>query len=243
MSTFHTIDTPQNVRIDLPLGSLSGRMGAYMIDGFIKLAWMIFWLILLVGAFEISGSYIIYFLVFIPVLLYTFLFERFYNGQTPGKMMMNLQVISVDGSKVSTGQYLIRWLFQIVDFYLLTYLVAIFSIGFGGKGQRLGDLVAGTMVISTKSPTVSMKFDPNKFDERYEVRYPQAEQLTMKEVQLIREILANTSDNQFHLVTKLAEKLEQNYNMTKLESSRDFLRRLISDKAFLEWDKAKILYE
>jgi uncharacterized RDD family membrane protein YckC len=77
---------------------------------------------------------------------YFFFFEWVTGGETPGKNMCALRVVGTDGRPVSVGQLFARNALRLVDwlpgFYLLGLLLAV-----GGRGQRLGDRVAGTVVV------------------------------------------------------------------------------------------------
>eukprot|EP01037_Dinobryon_pediforme_P008638 gene8638-8730_t len=58
---------------------------------------------------------------------------------------MKIRVISLDGNRPRFSQYLLRWLFRIVDFSVTSWLCGTLSIALTDKGQRLGDLVAGDL--------------------------------------------------------------------------------------------------
>lgn len=79
------------------------------------------------------------------VLLFPVLENR--NGQTLGKMLMKIRVVAIDGSKASFGQCLVRHLFDIIDALFLG-LVGILVASNNSMQQRVGDLVAKTIVVS-----------------------------------------------------------------------------------------------
>jgi len=80
--------------------------------------------------------------------LYFIYFER-KSGQTPGKKLFGLQVISFDQQTLSIQQVILRELARIVDVMLL--VPGIFTMIITEKNQRLGDLLAGTMVVRSRS--------------------------------------------------------------------------------------------
>src|SRR5690606_21050190 len=86
-------------------------------------------------------------IVTVPFLLYHPLFEILMNGQSPGKRQMKIKVVSLDGSSPTIGGYLMRWLFRLVEVFMLRGAVAMVTIAANGKGQRLGDIAAGTTVV------------------------------------------------------------------------------------------------
>src|SRR4029077_19753394 len=110
----------------------------------------------------------------IPFALYNLLFEIFMNGQSPGKRAMDIKVLRLDGTPATVGDYIMRWLFALVDVHLFSGLIAVLCIAIGGKGQRLGDMVAGTTVvkiIEEATVTASEVFVPQ--DTGYTAVFPQ----------------------------------------------------------------------
>jgi len=79
---------------------------------------------------------------------YYLLFEALRDGQTPGKRMRHLRVVRDGGFSVGFAASAVRNLMRIVDLQpLFTYLVGVGSIAFSKSGKRLGDIVAGTLVV------------------------------------------------------------------------------------------------
>ncbi|MCC7568943.1 MAG: RDD family protein [Candidatus Methanofastidiosa archaeon] len=71
------------------------------------------------------------------------------SGQTIGKRFMNIRVISADGSDLSYAQALVRSLLRIVDSLPTLYILGIILVIVTRERQRLGDMVAGSVVIRT----------------------------------------------------------------------------------------------
>jgi uncharacterized RDD family membrane protein YckC len=99
------------------------------------------------NGFELQGTaaFFTFFMIGIFWLLYYWLFEGMF-GATLGKLIMQVKVLRLDGSSVGLGKSLIRNLLRLIDgvgLYLVGFLVALFS----SKRQRLGDHVAGTIVV------------------------------------------------------------------------------------------------
>jgi hypothetical protein len=78
------------------------------------------------------------------------LFEIFARGQTPGKKALGISVINDDLSPVTLGTSLVRNLLRTVDFLPLFYLAGLITMLSNQRFQRLGDLAAGTLVISVR---------------------------------------------------------------------------------------------
>ncbi|RZL38121.1 MAG: RDD family protein, partial [Pedobacter sp.] len=146
------INTSQHVEIDYPVAGLGERVAAYLIDFGMFLIIYFFALI----AFAITGlensfnnsSIVILVIIFgICYVFYDFLCEVAFNGQSLGKKLLKIKVVSLDGGQASIGQYFIRWIFRIVDFTLTANLLGFISVAVSEKKQRIGDVVAGTTLI------------------------------------------------------------------------------------------------
>ncbi|MEQ8715242.1 MAG: RDD family protein, partial [Cyclobacteriaceae bacterium] len=151
--------TNQNIEINLDLASLGDRILAFIIDALIILMYII------IGAFLIGivegevAPVIVGGVLFTPLFFYSLLFEWFGNGQTPGKRFRNIRVIRSDGTAAGPAQYLLRWLLRPVDFGIYGS-IAVLSIIVTKNAQRLGDLVAGTLVISDKTSSSLEDYTP-----------------------------------------------------------------------------------
>ncbi len=140
------VRTTQNVFIHYPIASVGDRILAFLLDRLI----VVFYCIALAALFISTDMEVIWIwlmLLGVPFLFYFLFFEIVMDGQTPGKRAMSIKVIRIDGTPASIGDYLLRWIFSFVDFYILSGVIAVIIIAAGGKGQRLGDVVAGTSVI------------------------------------------------------------------------------------------------
>ena len=78
---------------------------------------------------------------------YFILFEWLLNGQTPGKRLLHIRVIKQGGYALRFFDTLLRNLLRVVDFLPLFYGVGLTSLLLTRDSQRLGDLVAGTLVV------------------------------------------------------------------------------------------------
>jgi len=78
---------------------------------------------------------------------YFILFEVLTNGQSPGKRLLHIRVIGLDGRPISFASAVIRNLLRIADWFPSTYLVGLIVMFCAGHSRRLGDLVAGTVVV------------------------------------------------------------------------------------------------
>ena len=78
---------------------------------------------------------------------YFILLEWLLNGQTPGKRLLHIRVIKQGGYALRFFDTLLRNLLRVIDFLPLFYGVGLTSLLFTRDSQRLGDLVAGTLVV------------------------------------------------------------------------------------------------
>ncbi len=122
-------------------------------------------------------------------VFYDLLCEIFMNGQSVGKRLMRIKVISLDGSQPSFGQYLIRWVFRIVDFTITQWLAALISVAITENKQRIGDIVAGTTLIKTTPRTQFHNIAFHPIQEEYTPVLSGVDQLTDRDIELVHEVL------------------------------------------------------
>jgi uncharacterized RDD family membrane protein YckC len=149
----HSIVTPEAVAVRVDIAELGSRVGAGLIDGLILGGVLIVIQILVgvagtVGLLGLGGDLAVsLYGVFLLLLAFGYhpFFEEIWNGQTPGKRAFGLRVIQTDGQPVGLGPVLLRNLLRPFD--VLLVLIGAFLILFTRRRQRLGDLVAGTIVV------------------------------------------------------------------------------------------------
>ncbi len=226
MPDYINIRTAQNVEITYKLAGLGNRVLGKLIDIIIMVGYMIA-ISFLLSSLNIDGWGASVF--FIPIMLYSLLFEFLNNGQTPGKSVTKSKVVSIDGSPLSLSQVLIRWLLQVIDTWILSGLPGIISIGSGDQQQRLGDRSAGTIVVSLKENTNLDQTAYVKVNEDYQPKYIQASQLKEKDIRILKSVLKDRSDNRYAIMTKAADKIQDLLNVKKTSSSQEFLNTIIKD--------------
>jgi len=223
------VNTAQNVNLEYNTANLGARIGAYCLDSLIKFSYILIISMLgsLMGMFD--SGYFFLGILYLPLMFYTLLFEILNNGQTPGKKSMDIQVVSADGAPTTFGQYFIRWLLGMVDFYIGMGMPALIAIGSSLKSQRLGDMAANTLVISIKKETRIEETAFHKLNEDYIPGYPTVANLSTKDIEVIKEVLRNKSDNSFQLLKQTSEKIESILQVERKESSRVFLQKVVMD--------------
>lgn len=188
------VRTTQNVFIAYPIGSVGDRILAFLLDRLILIAYTIFIVALFLNA-NMEVAWVWMMMLGLPWLFYHLLFEIFMNGQSPGKRVMKIQVVRLDGTPPTIGNYIMRWIFSFIDFYFLSGVIAVVMIAMGGKGQRLGDVVAGTSVvklIEQKEITSSDIFVSP--EDTYVPTFEQVIQLTENDIELIQRALEVNRD-------------------------------------------------
>lgn len=235
MSTI-AVNTSQNIDLDYDLSSVGERIVAGLIDYGILFAYLIIFLISIsFGKLGSTTTGILFFISFLPVCFYSLLSELFLQGQSVGKRVMKIKVISLNGGRASFGQYLIRWLFRLIDVWSFSGLVAVITIAVSNRKQRLGDLVAGTALVKTKSRTAfSQTLFTKVMDENYKVIYPEVSLLKDSDIQLIKEVLMNVQKNGNTLLALEAmRKIESILSIKSQHEPKIFLAIVLSDYNFV----------
>ncbi|MFI5207127.1 MAG: stage II sporulation protein M [Gemmatimonadales bacterium] len=145
------IETPESVIIELELAGLGSRFAAAIVDSLILvlLALVAILIYVVIGPGSTSGAWaaaIMVLVIFVIVAGYFALCEGLMNGQTPGKRQFGLRVVMDTGHPLTFGAAVSRNLVRIVDLQL-GYLVGCAFIFMHPHHKRLGDIVAGTIVV------------------------------------------------------------------------------------------------
>ncbi len=225
------IQTSQNVSLDYEVASVGDRILANLVDYAVYLGWGIFVVLLIstfVGFEKAHSTFIIIGFVYLPIVFYPLLTEYFLNGQTFGKRALNIRVVRLDGSKPTLGGYVIRWILMTADF-LFYYFVAIITIAINGKGQRLGDIAAGTTVVKTKRQISLNEVVAHDIPENYKVSFPEVSQLTDRDIETIRLVIKkNNLELTDTTALKISELLSVNYSTEAIR----FLKTIVNDYTF-----------
>lgn len=96
---------------------------------------------------SIAGALLVVFVFLVLPLAYWVLLETFWNGQTLGKRVVGIRVIRDDGSPVGFFPVLARALLRLLDLIPIVFPIDVVFMVMTRNGQRLGDIVAGTVVV------------------------------------------------------------------------------------------------
>lgn len=252
------INTVFNIDLEFETAPFHRRLLAYIIDFFLLIIYLYSLKSFLYDGLDISfrdyiGMDIL--IVSLPMFLYSLVCEIMMNGQTLGKRLTGIRVISLDGGKPTAGQFILRWITKFFEWPFLfgyiadstgaiavyIFITALLGIGvlivisLTGKNQRLGDLAAGTVVIDTRSDTsvhdtVFMQID----NSNYKVMFPQVMRLSDNDINTIKTVLTqaekrNNHDISFRVEYKIKSVLQIESDLHTI----DFLKKLLEDYNYL----------
>jgi uncharacterized RDD family membrane protein YckC len=234
------IKTAQNVILQYELADLRDRVVAFLID----FAILIFGIAMLIAVFSgivsEGGIALLMTMLSCIFIFYSLAFEVFNRGQSPGKMAMRIQVIKAVGGHATFADYAARWVFRMVDIYFSLGGIASVLIASSSHAQRIGDIVANTVVVK-RTPKIDLKLqDLLTIHEQgsYKPEYVQAKQLMEEDVLLIKSTLDRYQRfyNEAHqealdlLAGKIAEELHLEKNQP---DNKRFLQTVLKDYVVL----------
>lgn len=238
-----TINTTQNVNINFTAASVGERIGAYLLDSLIKVAYFLVLLLFFIYVIKIDkiapnmDNWTIFALISIislPVTFYSLFFETWLEGQTLGKRIVKIKVVKIDGYQASFGDYLIRWVFRLVDIASNGGIVGLISIVVTDKTQRLGDMASGTAVITLKNKITISNTILEDIGDSYVPIYPLVIKLTDNDMRIVKETF-NTAlaKNDVEMINKLTNKIEKVTGIQNQSgNNKDFIRTILKDYNF-----------
>jgi len=241
------IQTAQNVFIEYQPAGVGDRLLANLIDKLIKGAYFIVVMTIfgytttlfennnLLNRFDLIA--ILWVVMLLPLAVYTLVLEIVMDGQTIGKRAMQIKVVRLDGAQPTLGNHVTRWLMRIIDIYFPPVcsligngLVAMIAVATNPKGQRLGDMAAGTTVITLKRRITLAHTRMPETDAQYKPMYPQVIRLTDRDVEIIRETLQTAQrNNDPFLLSSLATKLKTLLEVNANQANEEFLQTILKD--------------
>jgi len=231
------------VNIVFTAASVGDRILASLVDWLIKGAYiLVVYFVVLVStglmrtleSLDRWSSMAVILMLYLPVVFYTLVFESWLEGQTWGKRLMKIKVVKIDGYQASFSDYLVRWFFRLVDLFLFNGLVAVICIAVSKKSQRVGDMAAGTSVITLKTQVNISHTILEEIGTEYVPTYPLVIKLSDNDIRIIKETF-NTAwgRHDFETINKLVGKVE---NVTGIRNQSgnpsDFLRTVMKDYNF-----------
>lgn len=169
LDTTVEVVTPENIAFHYRVAGPFRRWPAFLLDLGIRVFGFIAFFMIVMFASGMTGVGIgpafagLLIAWFILEWFYGGLFETFWSGQTPGKWIMGIRVLSVNGEPINGMQAVMRNVLRLVDmapllslemlgipapmYSLPTFLVALVTMAISRRFQRIGDLVCGTVVV------------------------------------------------------------------------------------------------
>ncbi|KQM51707.1 RDD family protein [Chryseobacterium sp. Leaf201] len=234
------INTSQNVNINFNTASVGDRMIAFIIDLLIKVAYgiavfYIFFNLLDLG-YLLSGLdqwsvMAVYIILLFPTVIYPVVLESLMEGQTPGKKAMKIRVVKIDGYQAGLGDYMIRWVFRIID-TSFAGVIGLIAMVVSKNNQRLGDMAAGTAVISLKNNINISHTILENIHESYIPTFPQVIALSDNDMRIIKDnYLKALKVDDRQIISKLSDKIKSilKVDIDAKMTERQFIGIIIKD--------------
>lgn len=253
------IPTAFNIDLEFEAADLGQRFVAWLIDLAIRIAYMVLvWVVSANSSWSSDTRNVFSFLLItIPISLYFLVSEVLLKGQTLGKKAVGLKVVSLIGNTPSFSQHMIRWVFRIFEtpflflaligviaserdagalivlmlLMVLSPVVPIVAMVRSKYNQRVGDVVAGTIVVNTKTKS---SLNDTIFREvsqtDYQPHFPQILRLSDKDLNKVKELMDRAlRSNNLELAAKVSYRVR---DVLKIETNMDhmqFLETLLND--------------
>jgi uncharacterized RDD family membrane protein YckC len=251
------VPTSFNIDVEFEIPEFYRRLISLLIDVLIEF----FYLKIIIEVIGENDLEAIGFLLVLPILIYHVVFEITMNGQSVGKKIMGIKVVSENGGRASISQFLIRWLLRISDVWIVFLILILASgAGFGRdaemtfivlaalaflitdivlvvsskKGQRIGDILAHTILIRTNTKASIEETVFQEVADSYTPSFPQIMQLSDKDINAIKSILETAKKKgDFNMAATASEKIKAHLKIDSPMSPFDFLEVLLKDYNYL----------
>ena len=242
------LDTGFNIEVDFAITPFHKRLFAWLIDLVVMIVYglLAIWLFNQIFGSDWHGKDWLSVLLLLPVLFYHLVCEVLMNGQSIGKRALGIKVIAADGGQPSFSQYLIRWIFRLADFPTwlfgaietreLPWWCAVFvflglaCVLVSRNSQRIGDLVAGTILIDTRARTSWEDTVFTELEDNYQPRFPQVMKLSDKDINTLKGIInAVRKNSNYDLSMRIGERIRSRLDIQSDQDSLDFLETLLKD--------------
>lgn len=218
--------TAQNVTVHYEVAGIGARIVAFLLDRLILFGYA-FLIAFLLGVLNVHENWPVIVFIAIPYLFYFLILEIFMNGQSLGKLAMKIKVAKVDGSQPNIWNYLLRWILRPID---NSFGLGLVFIAFTQKSQRLGDMAAGTTVISLKQRVNLRDTMLVEVADDHQITFMQVRDLSDRQAELIKEVLyGNQGSNRWELIDQMAEQVKSHLHIESDLRNYQFLQTVLAD--------------
>lgn len=250
------IATPFNIDIEFEIAEFHKRLAAYLTDAFILFIYLLSMCYLLFGGLDMlneSSMGFVILVIVLPMVFFNCACELLMNGQTIGKKIFKIRVVSLDGGEATFGQYALRWFLRFYEWGSIMYtiffgnpvigflilllggIISIIIIATNSRSQRLGDIAAGTAVVNTRSTlTVNDTIFMNITNESYKVTFPEVLRLSDRDINTLKNVLTQAQkNNNYDMCNKVAHKVQDVLKISTNMYANDFIEKLLEDYNYL----------
>lgn len=264
------VATNFNIDIEFTAPSFGRRLFSWIIDTVVLIFYVIVAVRLLSwleGGLDSSEKsnvirWALTMILILPFGLYHLVMEATMNGQSIGKKLVGIKVISENGGRPSLGQLIIRWLIRTSDYMLIIIIVVMFIVSASGarldaetwgafsltiillvvdlilvntrKQQRLGDILAHTVLIDTKQKSKLTDTVFLEVSNEYVPQFPQIMRLSDRDMNSLKGIIdAARKHNDYNMAFTAAEKIKTHLNIQTQLEPLPFLEILLKDYNYL----------
>jgi uncharacterized RDD family membrane protein YckC len=251
------VKTAFNIDLQFETAQFHQRLFAWIIDLIIMILYwngMVYILDILFDM-EVANElgFVQLFLV-TPMLMYHLVSELVTKGQSLGKKILGIKVVSLSGQDAMVSQYLLRWLMRFIDFGIIWgflflaqgsvmlglllisgSIAALINYVSSTYNQRLGDKIAGTSIVLKKLP---YKLSDTIFQEldvtNYRVNFPMVMRLSDKDLNIIDNIVKqHNKSNLQHYIESVSLKIKTALQIETDMPDDMFLETLLRDYNYL----------
>jgi len=225
------ITTSHNIVVRFELASLMQRILAFFIDTMFLGLYTLFVIL-------VFGEVFYWLLIFPAWAFYHLLFEIFYQGRSLGKLLLKIRVVSLEGRSAKINDYLIRWVFRLIEVVPSLGSVAIIFISSSDKNQRIGDMLANTTVVKERNENEVQLKSIENIEVGEDIMYPAINQFSDSDMLLVKQAInrymSNPHKNNKEVLNELSTRISDKLNVDiKGMKKLDFLNKVLYEYVIL----------